>query len=201
MVNGWRTIWKEGDFPFYFVQIAPFKYFSAKIQRVPSRESLPEFWTIQSRAAHRISHSGMVVTTDLVNNLNDIHPRDKQDVGYRLALLALNKTYGRNGACASPAFESCTFSNGVVRIQFLNAYDGLKSRDGQPLNWFELAGPDGQFMPAQGRTDGDAVVLTPAQGLIPASVRFAWDETAEPNLCNSAGLPAEPFKASVPSNP
>ncbi len=201
MVNGWRTIWKEGDFPFYFVQIAPFKYFSAKIQRVPSRESLPEFWTIQSRAAHRISHSGMVVTTDLVNNLNDIHPRDKQDVGYRLALLALNKTYGRNDACASPAFESCTFSNGVVRIQFQNAYDGLKSRDGQPLNWFELAGPDGHFMPAQGRTDGDAVVLTPAQGMIPASVRFAWDETAEPNLCNSAGLPAEPFKASVPSNP
>ena len=94
LVGGWREIWGEGNFPFYFVQIAPFKYYGGKIHRAFTPEMEPEFWALQQQAAKEIKNSGMVVTLDLVDNLDDIHPRDKTDVGHRLALLARNKTYG-----------------------------------------------------------------------------------------------------------
>jgi len=106
LVGGWRQIWGEGDFPFYFVQIAPFKYYGGKIHRANSPEMLAEFWTLQSQSAQRIKNTGMTVTTDLADNLDDIHPRDKQDVGHRLALLALNKTYDeKNVVSSGPTFR------------------------------------------------------------------------------------------------
>jgi len=194
MVNGWRTLWQEGDFPFYFVQIAPFKYYGGAIRRVPSPESLPEFWTIQARAAHRIKHSGMVVTTDLVNNLNDIHPRDKMDVGYRLALLALDKTYDRGVESECPAFRKAEVNGAKIVLKFKHADGGLKSRDGQPLTWFTVAGADGIFVPADAKIMGDTVEISSATVSKPVAVHFAWDETAQPNFCNQAGLPAEPFR-------
>ena len=100
LVGGWREIWGEGDFPFYFVQIAPFKYASGKTIRANSPEMLPEFWTLQSKSARQIKNTGMIVTTDLADNLDDIHPRDKQDVGHRLALLALTKLTARRMSSA-----------------------------------------------------------------------------------------------------
>jgi sialate O-acetylesterase len=164
------------------------------MRRVPSPESLPEFWTIQSRAAHRIKHSGMVVTTDLVNNLYDIHPRDKMNVGYRLALLALDKTYDREVESESPAFRKAEFSGAIVILKFKHAEGGLKSRDRQPLTWFTVAGADGNFVPADAKIVGNTVEVSSSTVTKPVAVRFAWDEAAQPNLCNQAGLPAEPFR-------
>ena len=199
LVGGWRRIWGEGNFPFYFVQIAPFKYHGGKIVRVPSAESLPEFWTIQSRAARRIKNTGLVVTTDLVDNLNDIHPRDKQDVGHRLALLALNKTYGeKNLVCSGPVFRAMKISGNRVVLKFDNAGGGLMSRDGQPLTWFTIAGADGQFVPAVASIAGDTVEVSAAGIEKPVAVRFAWNEAAQSNFCNAAGLPAEPFRTDDP---
>jgi sialate O-acetylesterase len=194
LVGGWRKVWQEGDFPFYFVQIAPFKYYGGRSRRVSSAETLPEFWALQSRAARRIKNAGMVVTTDLVDDVNDIHPRDKASVGHRLALLALEDTYGKEVESAGPVFRKAKFAGGKAVLQFSHVDGGLVSKDGQPLTWFTLAGADGKFVPAEARIVGDTVEVSAAGIDKPLAVRFAWDETAQPNLFNRAGLPAEPFR-------
>jgi sialate O-acetylesterase len=194
LVGGWREIWGEGDFPFYFVQIAPYKYAGGKLKRVNSPEMLPEFWTLQSQAAWKIKNTGMAVTTDITDNLDDIHPRDKQDVGHRLALLARNKTYGeKNVVCSGPTFKKMKIEDGKAILEFENVAGGLASKDGQPLTWFTIAGADGKFVPADAKISGDTVEVSSPEIKNPKAVRFAWDETAQPNFCNRAGLPAEPF--------
>lgn len=195
LVGGWRKIWNEGDFPFYFVQIAPFKYYDAKINRVPSEETLPEFWTIQSKAARHIKNTGMVVTTDLVDNLNDIHPRNKQDVGHRLALLARRNTYGEKDVVAmGPIFKRLKVRGNTAVLQFSEVDGGLESKNNEPLTWFTIAGEDGKFVPADAKIVGDTVEVSAASVEKPEAVRFAWKETAQPNFYNKAGLPAEPFR-------
>jgi sialate O-acetylesterase len=198
LVAGWRKIWSEGNFPFYFVQIAPFKYCTGQQHRCNSPEMLPEFWTLQSRAARKIKNTGMVVTTDLVDDLRDIHPRNKKDVGHRLALLALDKTYGKEVASEGPTFDGMKISGDKLIVEFEHTHGGLKSRDGQPLTWFTIAGADGKFVPAEAKIVGDTVEVSAAGIAKPAAVRFAWHETAQPNLCNGAGLPAEPFRTDEP---
>lgn len=194
LVGGWRKIWHEGDFPFYFVQIAPFKYYGGKIHRANSPEMEAEFWELQSESARKIKKTGMVVTTDIVDNLNDIHPRDKQDVGHRLALLALNKTYGKNVDCEGPAFEKAKFKDGKAILEFENEDGGLISKDGKPLTWFTIAGEDGKFVAANAQIVGETVEVSSPGVKEPKAVRFAWSEEAQPNLCNKAGLPCEPFR-------
>jgi sialate O-acetylesterase len=194
LVGGWRQVWGEDDFPFYFVQIAPFEYHGGKLLRVNSPEMLPEFWTLQSRAARQIKNTGMVVTTDLVDNLDDIHPRDKASVGHRLALLALDKTYGKNVISSGPIFRKMKIAGHQAVLKFDHADGGLVSKDGQPLTWFTIAGADGKFIPAEAKIAGDTVEVSAAGIEQPVAVRFAWAETAQPNFCNRAGLPAEPFR-------
>lgn len=200
LVGGWRRVWGEGDFPFYFVQIAPFKYWGGRVRRVASPEMLPEFWTLQSRAARQIRNTGVVVTTDLTDNLNDIHPRNKQDVGLRLALLARHNTYGQKDVvCQGPEFRKMKIKDDEAVLTFDHADGGLASRDGQPLTWFTIAGADGKFVIADAKIAENTVVVSAAGIDRPRAVRFAWDETAEPNLCNRAGLPAEPFRTDKPA--
>jgi sialate O-acetylesterase len=195
LVGGWRQIWGEGAFPFYFVQIAPFKYYGGKIRRANTPEMLAEFWDLQFRAARQIKNTGIAVTTDGVDNLDDIHPRDKQDVGHRLALLALNKTYGeKNVVCSGPTFRKMKISGNTAMLKFEHTDGGLISKDGQPLTWFTIAGADGKFVPADAKISGDTVEVSAAGVEKPAAVRFAWAETAQPNFFNGAGLPAEPFR-------
>jgi sialate O-acetylesterase len=199
LVGGWRQIWGEGDFPFYFVQIAPYKYAGGRLKRVVSPEMLPEFWMLQTRAARQIKNTGMIVTTDLADNLDDIHPRDKQDVGHRLALLALNKTYGeRNVVSSGPVFKKMKIAGDKAVLKFEHADGGLASKDGQPLTWFTIAGADGKFVSADAKIVDGTVEVSAAGIEKPVAVRFAWDETAQPNLCNKAGLPAEPFRTDEP---
>jgi len=201
LVGGWRQIWGEGDFPVYFVQIAPFKYYDRKARLAATPEMLPEFWTLQSQAARRIRHTGMVVTTDLVDNLDDIHPRDKADVGHRLALLALNQTYGEKEVVSSgPTFRKLKISGHTAVLKFDHTDGGLISKDGQPLTWFTIAGADGKFVPADAKIKDNTVEVSAASVEQPVAVRFAWAETAQPNFFNGAGLPAEPFRTDGPGN-
>jgi len=186
LIDGWRRLWSQQELPFYFVQLAPFRY-----QRMdPTR--LPEVWDGQRRALE-IGSTGMVVTTD-ITDLDGIHPRNKATVGQRLALWALAKTYGRSGIVYSgPLLRSIAIEGRTVRVSFDHAEGGLASRDGQPLTWFEIAGADGRFVKAEARIDGETVVVSSPSVAEPKAVRLGWGMEAQPNLVNRAGLPASPF--------
>ena len=199
LISGWRQVWHEGPFPFYFVQIAPFKYIKNLTNYSADTDPLPRFWVQQARAARHIKHTGMIVTTDLVDDLNDIHPRDKASVGHRLALLALDGTYDLEVEGDSPAFQQMKISGHTAVLEFKHAYGGLMNKDGQSLTWFEVAGADGNFVPAAAKIVGRETVEVSAAGVAqPVAVRFAWNQLAQPNLFNAAGLPAEPFSTQMP---
>jgi sialate O-acetylesterase len=194
LIEGWRAVWGRGNFSFYYVQLAPFTYFSDRDKpRADSPERLAEMWEAQA-AALRIPKTGMIVTTDLVDDVKDIHPVNKQDIGKRLARLALAKDYGRKDVVWSgPVYRKAKFQDGRAMVSFDHADGGLMSRDGQPLTWFTLAGQDGRFVPATAVIEGRTVVVSSPEVPEPTAVRFAWHEKAMPNLCNAAGLPARPF--------
>ena len=197
LIRSWRKIWGEGDFPFYYVQIAPFKYFSSKRQYAISADALPELWEAQTRAL-RIKNTGMIVTTDLADDVKDIHPRNKQDVGKRLALLALNKTYGRkNIVCSGPMFKKMKIQGHQAVLSFDDVDGGLVSKDDQPLTWFTVAGADGKFVPAEAVITNETIVVFSPDVAKPVAVRFAWSEVAQPNLFNQARLPAVPFRTDL----
>jgi len=186
LIRGWRDVWARKDLPFYYVQLPPYRYGGD-----PHR--LPQLREAQATALD-LPHTGMVVTLD-VGDLKDIHPRQKQQVGRRLALLALAKDYGRHELHYSgPVFRSMHVEGAKAYIEFEHADDGLVSRDGKPLSWFEIAGPKGRFVTAEATIDGRAVVVHHPSIAEPRAVRFGWHQEAQPNLVNSAGLPAAPFR-------
>ena len=187
LIAGWRHIWHNNDLPFYFVQLAPFKYRG-------DVTALPGIQEAQT-AALSIPHTGMAVTVD-IGNTSDIHPRNKQDVGKRLALWALAKNYGKSDIVYSgPLFESMEVDGNKVVIHFDHVGDGLVSRDNKPLSHFQLAGEDGNYVDATAEIVGNTVVVR-AEGIdSPKSVRYGWHQEAEPNLSNKNGLPASPFRA------
>ena len=177
IINGWRMLWGEGNFPFYYVQLAPFTYGGDK-------QRLPRIWETQT-AALSIPNTGMAVTVDLVDNIKDIHPKNKQDVGKRLALWALVKTYGKSGVVYSgPLYKSVKIDDGKIRVSFDFVGSGLISRDGKPLSDFEIAGSDKNFVPATAQIEDEAVVVSSEIIKEPVAVRFGWNEEAVPNLSN-----------------
>jgi sialate O-acetylesterase len=185
MIGCWRNGWKQGNFPFYFVQIAPFNYGesygSAAYLREAQQQSLS------------VPNTGMVVTMDIGDNA-DIHPKNKQDVGLRLAKLAMSKTYGKSGIqCTGPVFSQWKNEGGQVRVYFNNAADGLIS-NGDRIKSFTLAGNDGIFHEATARIDGSTVLLGNNLVKDPLMIRFAFTDTSTVNLFNRAGLPAAPFR-------
>ena len=187
LIEGWRKAWGY-DFPFYFVQIAPW----AGGHYAPGQ--LPALWEAQV-ASLKIPKTGMAVTTDIVHNLGDIHPRNKRDVGKRLALWALAKTYGKKDLVYSgPLYKSMRVEGRRIRISFAHAGSGLTIRDGKPLNEFQIAGADGRFVPATAAVDGKTVLVWSDKVAAPTQVRFGWHKTANPNLMNKEGLPASPFR-------
>lgn len=194
LVGGWRKSWGIGDFPFYYVQLAPLNWGGKPV------DQLPEIWEAQT-AALRIPNTGMAVTND-IGNIGDAHPRNKQDVGKRLANWALNKTYGRPDTPTSgPLYRSMKIEGTQIRIEFDYADDGLTTRDGVPPTWFTIAGTDGNFLPATAIIDGNSVVVSNSQVLQPTAVRFAWHQIAEPNLMNRTGLPVSAFRTDMPHTP
>ena len=188
LINGWREVWGQGEFPFYFVQLAPWGGYD---KNDPTR--LPKFWEAQT-ATLAVPNTGMVVITD-VGNIRDIHPRNKQAVGLRLALWALAKTYGKEKlVCSGPLYKSMSVESNAIRISFDHTGSGLISRDGGALTWFQIAGEDKEFVEATAVVDGDTVVVSSDSVQSPVAVRFGWDQIAEPNLMNKEELPASPFR-------
>jgi sialate O-acetylesterase len=185
LIAGWRAVWNEGDFPFYYVQLAPFKYGG-------DPTSLAKIWEAQS-AALSIPDTGMAVIND-VGNLKNIHPMDKQDVGKRLALWALAKNYGKQIVYSGPVYKSMSIDGSNIRLKFDSVGGGLTARDGKALDWFTIAGEDKKFVPATAKIDGDSIVVSASDVAKPAAVRFAWSQIAEPNLANAEGLPASAFR-------
>lgn len=202
LIRGWRRDFGV-DLPFYYVQLAPHLYSVVRAEQVfHGPESLPRLREAQADAL-RMPNTAMIVTTDLADDLRDIHPRDKQTVGLRLANVALAQTYGRHGIEAfGPTYRAVRFAGGRAILGFDHA-QGLAARDGKPLTWFEIAGGDGRYHPATARIEGGNVVVSSPEVSEPASVRFAWHEAATPNLVNRAGLPAVPFRSEhpIPANP
>ena len=197
-IESWRAAWGRPDLPFYAVQIAPFLYTSRKDKLVHTPENLPELWEAQA-ATLAIPHTGLVPTTDLVGDLRDIHPAKKRIVAERLLALALAQTYGRTGLVhAGPEFERLEIRGAEAVVHFRHAADGLLTRDGHAPVCFDLAGADGRWFFATGEIRGSTVVLTHPQVPAPVAVRFAWHETAQPNLVNRAGWPAYPFRTNAP---
>ncbi|WP_206684065.1 sialate O-acetylesterase [Pontibacter beigongshangensis] len=191
LIEGWRKEWGNEQLPFYSVMIAPFLY-TKRNDRLPhTPETLPEFWEAQTQSL-KIPYTGMAVVTDLVDDLGDIHPSYKWEIGRRLALIALAKDYDKKVVSQGPVFKEMKVKKRQAILSFDHA-DGLKSLDGKPLSWFSIAGADGQFKPAIAKIKGDKVIVYAEGVRKPAIVRFAWNETAMPNLSNKAGLPAVPF--------
>jgi sialate O-acetylesterase len=196
LIDGWRKDWGDNTMPFYYVQIAPFAYTSSKGDIKYTKYDLPEFWEAQS-AALKIPNTGMAVITDLFDGGGGIHPGYKWEVGRRLALIALDKTYGENLVSSGPVYDKMKVKGDELVLYFDEAKD-LKSRDGKPLNYFELAGADGVYHPAKAKIKGRKVVLTSTEVKNPVNARFGWDEIAQPNLVNSANLPASAFRTDNP---
>ena len=196
LIDGWRAEWGY-NFSFYFVQIPPLLYSVSRSNFVHSPEVLPVFREAQA-ATLTLPRTGMVVTTD-IGDLQNMHPPRKKEVGERLALWALAKDYGRkNIEPSGPEFRSMEVKGNQATLRFCHEGAGLASGDGQPLNWFAIAGLDGKFYPAAAQIKGDTVVASSPQVSNPRTVRFAWSEGAMPNFFNKDGLPAVPFRTDNP---
>ncbi len=188
LVGGWRKNWGQGDFPFYYVQIAPLNWGGKAV------DVHPQVWDAQLEAL-KIPNTGMAVTTDIVGHVGDAHPRNKQDVGKRLALWALAKTYGfEKLPYSGPLYKSASREGAKMRIAFDYAKGGLSARDGKALSWFTIAGADGKFVPAQATIDGETLLVGAESVSEPTAVRLGWHQIAQPNLVNVHGLPASPFR-------
>jgi sialate O-acetylesterase len=183
MIRDWRTRWGVGHFPFLFVQLANFR-------------DTPGWAYLREAQARTLAEpaTGMAVTID-IGDAGDIHPRNKRDVGSRMARIALADTYGVDGIVSSgPQLSRVEIAGKAARV-FLTSAAGLRARDrGAAIKGFALAGADGKFHPAGARIEKDVVVLTSENVLHPIAVRYAWADDPDANLENEAGLPAAPFR-------
>lgn len=181
MIEDWRRQWSIGDFPFLFVQLANFK-------------SSPAEEYFQIREAQRrtlaLRNTGMAVTID-IGNPDDVHPKDKLTVGRRLSLAARAIAYGEQLEYSGPVFRQVTPEASSLRVWFDHAA-GLQTKGGD-LTGFEVAGDDGQFLPATAKIDGDTIVLQNASVATPKAARYGWTNSPECHLYNGADLPASPF--------
>lgn len=187
MIRQWRQEWKQGEFPIGIVEIAPYRYGGT------DPACCPELWEAQLRTHQKVANTGLVVTTD-IGDPKDIHPRDKSEVGRRLALWALAKVYGKDLVFSGPIFRAMKIENNRIRLEFDHQGGGLVSRDGKPLTYFTIAGEDQKFQPAKAEIDGMTVLVSSEAVPAPLAVRFAWKDDAMPNLANKEGLPAAPFR-------
>ena len=191
LVRGWRREWGQGDFPYFLVQLAPYRYNNAK------DTALPRMQEAQARVPEKVPNSGYTVIND-VGAVNDIHPTDKRTVGMRMADQALDRVYGTfTRPWRTPTLKGYKVEGSALRVSLADA-DGLKTRDGLPPNEFELRGICGTWVPAQAKIEGTDVVLTASGVEEPLAMRFAAYNGSTPNLVNGAGLPVGPFRCGAP---
>ena len=196
LITGWRKQFKADDAPFLFVQLAPYNYGETRTT------DLPGIWWAQQEAL-KIPHTGMAVTND-IGDIQDIHPTNKGEIARRLALWALADTYGKTELVKSgPLFAKYTVAESGIAISFSHTGSGLATRDGKPPTLFEIAAIDGDYLPAEAEiaADGKTLFLTHPSVAKPDRARFAWSQTAEPNLINKEGLPAGAFNTHWPVDP
>lgn len=202
MVEGWREKFNLRSAPFYYVLLAPHIYSDRlhnKNRNAVTAEDLPLFREEQIKAASITGNTDYIVVSDLVDDLKDIHPSYKWEVGRRLAGLALAKTYGiLNTPWSGPRMKSTHITGDSIVVSFDHFGDGLKTADQKRLNWFEIAGPDHQFHPALAEIRGkNEVIVFHPDIKNPVQVRLGWHETAVPNLVNTDQLPVTPFRTGL----
>jgi sialate O-acetylesterase len=191
MIANWRDDWKQGDFPFLSVQLPNFM----GLQTQPS-ESVGG-WPLEReqflKMLDTVKNTGMAVTID-IGEADNIHPRNKQDVGKRLAQWALAKTYGKDVVASGPLYKSNRQEAGKIAVEFNYVGGGLASRDGGKLTGFAIAGADKKFVWGEAQIVGDTVFVSSPVVPSPVAVRYAWANNPPCNLVNKAGLPASPFR-------
>ncbi len=182
LINSWRNNWEE-EFPFLFAQIAPYNYGEGDAG-VRIRDG--------QRRVLNLPKTGMVMTSD-IGNINDIHPRNKKDVGLRFANIAMADVYGKNIKANPPLFDKIEINGSKVVVYFKNS-EGLKIDKNDTVSQFEIANGDGKFYPAKAEIkNGELLILRSNKVKEPVYVRFSWGNTATSNLYNSANLPASSF--------
>jgi len=189
MIQDWRWHWGEGDFPFLFVQLASFNAANGNSNNGSTWAELREAQTMTLS----LNNTGMAVTTD-IGEEKDIHPKNKQEVGKRLAAVALNKVYGKKNMFSGPMYQKMEVAGNKINISFLYTGGGLVSKGGD-LQAFEIAGTDHIFYPAKAAIEGDHLAVYSDKVPNPVAVRFAWSDYAgTANLYNKEGFPAVPFR-------
>ncbi len=186
MIADWRQAWGEGSFPFLIVQLAGWGS--------PDAAAWPELREAQWLTARDVPNAGIAAAID-VGNAGDIHPKNKQEVGRRLALVAEAKAYGEKVAYSGPVWQSMNSSNTghILFLSFSHADGGLVSKSGPALAGFEVAGTDGVFVPADAQIVNNRVAVSSPKVPRPLSVRYDWSGYPQCSLYNGAGLPAFPF--------
>jgi len=188
MIKNWRSVWGQGDFPFEWVQLPNFR----EPQQQPVETS---GWVIvqeQMLKSLALDNTGMAVTID-VGEADDIHPKNKQDVGKRLALWALGTTYGKQIVYSGPLYRCHRKQEGEIVVEFDHVGGGLAAK-GDKLKGFAVAGADKAFVFADAKIVGQTVVVSSKEVADPVAVRYAWAANPDCNLYNDAGLPASPFR-------
>jgi sialate O-acetylesterase len=186
MIRDWRKTWNR-NFPFYFVQLANYKERADE----PQESDWAELREAQLQTLH-LENTGMAVTID-IGDAKDIHPKNKQEVGRRLALAAEANTYKLKNDFSGPVYAGYKIEGDKIRIIFNHA-DGLKSGDGKALSGFAIAGPDHTFRWANAVIEGNGIVVSSPEVKFPVAVRYAWANNPECNLYNKANLPTSPFR-------
>ncbi|MBC8095798.1 MAG: sialate O-acetylesterase [Akkermansiaceae bacterium] len=183
LVKDWRKLWNQGEFPFYIVQLAG--------QEAASNNP---FVREAQATVLDLPNTGMAVTTD-IGEAKNVHPHNKQDVGDRLARIALARVYDRKIEYSGPMYKSMKVHGDKIHVRFSHLGGGLVAKGGEPLKWFTLAGEDMKFVPAQAKIEGDTVVVSSPEVAAPVAVRYAWVNFPDGcNLYNAAGLPAAQFR-------
>ena len=191
MIQSWRTAWGQGDFPFYIVSLANFR----QIEPQPVESDWAELREAQYLTARNVPNAGLAITID-IGEANDIHPRNKQEVGRRLALAALAQTYKKDVPYSGPVFDAMKVEGDAARLTFKHTHGGLVAKgDAAPaVKGFAVAGEDKQWHWADAKIDGDSVIVRSDKVQKPVAVRYAWANNPVCNLYNKAGLPAVPFR-------
>jgi sialate O-acetylesterase len=185
MIQDWRQQWGLRAFPFYFVQLANFNAGKAP--------TWPELREAQNMAL-RLPHTGTAITID-IGNRDDIHPKNKQEVGRRLALVAMTDAYGKRVYHSGPMYRDAADEGDSIRVRFYHTWKGLTVHGDDGLAGFEVAGEDHEYHPASARIDGDTVLVQSDEVPHPVAVRYAWENDPPATLYNGVGLPASPFRS------
>jgi sialate O-acetylesterase len=188
MIGDWRKTFGQGDFPFYVVSLAAFM----QHRDPPGDDQWAELREAQALTARTVSNSGLAVAID-VGDANDVHPKDKKEVGERLALCALANHYGRKVICSGPTFDRVEPVPGALKLHFKNTDGGLVVKGEKPGE-FAIAGNDHKWVWAEARIVGDTVIVSSPAVPEPKFVRYAWQSNPVATLFNGAGLPAVPFR-------